>query len=208
MTICFNAECGDPFNVFHHAGFLAEQAFCVFQGFPSSQWINVIFQILQRFLLMEKTASRKYKFVFTLRNTGCRQNLLSSFWTQINTVVLLTSAKLSCFMLTGWLMLCFCFRLFWVLLPLPCEKKIKYLQNTHRFWHIFILICKHFYLSLKVAFITAYGNLNEIVCFFHLSYPMICLSMFILITSLVEFIKTFWLILLHWLVRNTDLEEM
>lgn len=101
---CFSAECGDPSNVFDHAGFQAGQEFCVFQGLPSVQWINVIFQILKCFLLMGKNIIRKTQIFVSFEEcwTECNEWLLNA----INLVVLLTSAKLSS-ILTGCLMFVF-----------------------------------------------------------------------------------------------------
>lgn len=79
MKDCFSAECGDPFNVFDHVGLRAGQAFCVSQGFPSLQQINVIFQTLKGFLLMEKNIIRKTQIFVYFEEcwTDCNEWLLN-----------------------------------------------------------------------------------------------------------------------------------
>lgn len=102
MTL--SAECGDPFNVFDHAGFWAGQAFCVFQGFPSEQWINIIFQILKGVLLMEKNIIWKTQILASLEEcwTECNEWLLNAN----QSCSAADSLKLS-FILTGCLMFVF-----------------------------------------------------------------------------------------------------
>lgn len=73
-----------------------------------------------------------------------------------------------------WMPWCFCFKLFWRYQKTwfasdfifqsecssPCHIKKK-LHNTRRPQQFLITICNHFYLSLEIAFISFYGNLNE-----------------------------------------------